>query len=98
MTYEEAIKVLDNTKVMILKGSGTDLAKASYMAVKALEKQIPKKPFRRERETFAMSKTGVRVYYTDYICSSCGAKLIYKHKYCECGQAIDWSDVDATND
>lgn len=40
MTNEEAIEVLDNTKVMILKGSGTDLAKASYMAVEALKKQI----------------------------------------------------------
>ena len=94
MKYEEAIEVLDKTRVMIIKGSAIDLQKASYMAVEALKKQIPKKPFRRERETFAMSKTGVRAYYTDYICSSCGAKLIYKHKYCECGQAIDWSSED----
>ena len=43
MTNEEAIDVLNNTKVMILKGSGLDLAKASYMAIKALEKKIPKK-------------------------------------------------------
>ena len=40
MTNEEAIKVLNDTKVMILKGSGTDLAKASHMAVEALKKQV----------------------------------------------------------
>ena len=40
MTYEEAIKVLTDTRVMILKGSGTDLAKACSMAIEALEKQI----------------------------------------------------------
>ena len=54
MTYEEAIKVLENTKVMLLKGSGTDLQEACQMAIEALKKQndfeILKKVFRAEYE------------------------------------------------
>lgn len=37
MTNEEAIKVLNDTKVMILKGSGKDLLEASNLAIEALE-------------------------------------------------------------
>lgn len=96
MTYEEAIKVLDNTKVMILKGSGTDLAKASYMAVKALEKQISKK----------VGKLDMVSYGSPYYCPECEVELIpveffntdgsepeEKVSYCwKCGRAIDWSE------
>ena len=60
-------------------------APALEMAIKALEKQIPKKPI--ENDTYGE-------YYKCPICNKyivdnfgCG------YKFCrECGQAIDWSD------
>ena len=27
-----------------------------------------------------------------YNCPSCGKKIFYAYKYCDCGQKIDWSD------
>lgn len=62
----------------------TDIdAEPLRLAIKALEKQIPKKP----------------VYGTANIkCPSCGATLLYyfhsfKIDYCdECGQRLDWSE------
>ena len=82
MTYEEAIKVLTDTRVMILKRSGTELAKVCSMAIEALEKQIPKKP----------------VDCDGYYCPNCGARVDddgrgYEQPYCmECGQAIKWGE------
>ena len=51
------------------------------LAIKALEKQIPKKPIFTEDKQFAL-------------CPCCDMKgLTDKQKYCDnCGQAIDWSD------
>ena len=78
MTYEEAIKVLNDTRVMIIKGSATDLQKASYMAVESLKKQIPKK---------------VKGKGADAVCSECNSGLFRNDRYCwKCGQAIDWSE------
>lgn len=83
MTNEEAIKVLETTKVMILKGSGPELQEASRMAVEALEKQMPKKP----KEVVTDDN--------EYICSLCPVcnSDLHEEKYCaKCGQAIDWSE------
>lgn len=66
MNNEEAIKVLNDTKIMILKGSGADLQEASNMAVKALEKQIPKK----------VGKLDMVSYGSPYYCPECEAELI----------------------
>ena len=63
------------------------------MAIKALEKQIPKKP-----------KVKEETYSRLYDCPSCGGYLVskidgelcsgQKYKYCHrCGQALDWSDT-----
>lgn len=61
------------------------------MAIKALEKQIPKKPDL-EGDGYA---DGFLVYDT-WICPCCGMhyEVDYDdYKHCpECGQAIDWSD------
>ena len=82
MTYEEAIKVLTDTRVMILKGSVTDLAKACSMAIEALGKQIPRKVLRQ---------------HGNYDCPICHKPAMTvtarKKNYCEyCGQSIDWSE------
>ena len=56
-------------------------AEALGLAIKALEKQIPKKPDFTEDKEFAL-------------CPCCNGKgLLNKQKYCDnCGQKIDWSD------
>ena len=52
----------------------------SQNCIKALEKQIPKKP-------------GTNMVF--YVCPSCGAQrsIRQKHNFChDCGQALDWEN------
>lgn len=68
----------------------SDINEAIHCAVKALEKQIPKRPNRNE--------------YGYFICPTCNSdddSLMYdsnyaeRYNYChECGQALDWSDTE----
>lgn len=94
MTYEEAIKVLTDTRVMILKGSGTDLSKACSMAIEALEKQIPKKVEYGIDGSWGTEKEQPVCPVCDYFITQTyfigeGKKVTY----CDhCGQAIDWSE------
>ena len=76
MTESEAIKEL---QVGYL-GDTEDLVQAKHIAIKALEKQIPKKPKIDDR-------------YVMYICPCCNDFIKVRHNCCQnCGQAIDWSD------
>jgi hypothetical protein len=59
---------LDNTKVMILKGSGTDLAKASHMAVEALKKQVEIEEILKKLE---QKKTVAKVSFESCLMDSC---------------------------
>lgn len=84
MTPENAIK--------ILKGLYPDLSLAGKAAidaaVEALEKQIPKKP-----------DCGYGIFYSEdtKICPVCGN--LNPDTYCgTCGQRLDWSDENGTND
>ncbi len=85
MTPENAIK--------ILKGLYPDLSLAGKAAidaaVEALEKQIPKKP-----------DSGYGIFFSedeDKICPVCGNPN--PDTYCgTCGQQLDWSDENGTND
>lgn len=91
MTYEEAIKVLTDTRVMILKGSGTDLAEACSMAIEALEKQNLKKPIKQKMKIKDCIDQ-IR-FFEQTVCPSCGESVRCDWKLCfECGQAIDWSE------
>ena len=60
------------------------------VAIEALEKQIPKKPY--------MESDGDADGYPvwDYYCVTCNEYFdIYQPKHCwKCGQAIDWSEVE----
>ena len=58
------------------------LQEAVDMAIQALEKQIPKKPYKDNENG---------VYEKDY-CPTCHRSLFPNDHHCECGQAIDWSD------
>jgi len=89
MTYKEAIEILQEEHDYCQEPFY--VIAALQMAIKALEKQIPKKPI------------GDR--YPWVICPNCGGSIhlgkIQKHIYneealhCEyCGQALDWSDTE----
>ena len=95
MTNEEAMKILHpNTTLTALAeveyygGFNGQEAKikaveeACLLACKALEKQIPKKPYND-------NENGV---YEKKHCPSCHRSLFPNDHHCECGQAIDWSD------
>lgn len=80
MNYEEALKILEKRNVIYTDSKGGD---AIRTAVKAVEKQIPKKPIAKPTKLFC--PTCKKVY-----CSK-----IYSHEgFCKhCGQHItDWSD------
>ena len=75
--------------------------KAYSVAIEALEKQIPKKPKR-------VDKNSVFDGNWKMICPRCGATLMKRitteyesrpvhynmTKHCNCGQALDWSDTE----
>ena len=57
---------------------------AKHEAIKALEKQIPKKPI--EKEFHNMPHCS---------CPICEGGLYYEQEYCdECGQALKWGEED----
>ena len=96
MTNEEAIKILKedmrryNCIIDSLKSGADSLTdgeaplQARGLAIKALEKQIPRKPTIDEYDDETYS----------YICL-CGAEVGENQAYCDvCGQALDWSGED----
>ena len=90
MTAEEAIKTIQIAIAEVELNYPPDYSIAFKTAIKALEKQIPKKPINEE---------------CYYICPCCRGELgvsdddifIYKlsmPKYCSnCGCVLDWSEV-----
>ena len=81
MTESEAIKELHEIRP---RGGiiPQKRAEAIDVAIKALEKQIPKKPYKDNENG---------VYEKDH-CPTCHRSLFPNDHHCECGQAIDWSD------
>lgn len=62
----------------------TDIdAEPLRLAIKALEKQIPKKP----------SQDSIGLYYFP-ICPNCHKELESYDHHCECRQALDWEGVE----
>ena len=83
MKIEDAIKILDAIKLL------SPLEQAANEAINALEKQLPKKPIKRQ--------------WSPSECPSCNADLselvgdgYYKDwvtlKFCDCGQKLDWRE------
>ena len=83
MTESEAIKEVrfNMSKIGLSDKAAKRVVEARNMAIKALEKQIPKKPDFTADKEFAL-------------CPCCNGKgLLNKQKYCDnCGQKLDWSD------
>lgn len=87
MTPKEAIKILEIAKAEVEWNYPLDYAIAIDTAIEALEKQIPKKPI----------SLGEDIDRDVGQCPNCKEIIdTYEdYKYCsECGQAIDWRDVE----
>ena len=82
MTYEKAIKNINALNTVCgQKGLyDAEFESALALAILALEKQIPKKPYKD-------NENGV---YEKEHCPSCHRSLFPNDHHCECGQAIDW--------
>lgn len=82
MTYEEAIKNINALNAVCgQKGLyDAEFESALALAILALEKQIPKKPYKD-------NENGV---YEKEHCPSCHRSLFPNDHHCKCGQAIDW--------
>lgn len=88
MTPQEAIKVIKHGCIYRDKRG----AQALTVAVEALEKQILKKPLKKNPICYAKTKDGQESYVYDYHCPVCGTKLKVKEHHCPCGQALDWEE------
>lgn len=95
MTYQKAIKILK----MEMLGDSEQMEYAKQMAIKALEKQIPKKPIT-ETVNRGISVSGEYDIDFNYLCPHCNTVVgDYEtddafYKFCpECGQALDWNDL-----
>ena len=82
MTYEEAIKNINALNAVCgQKGLyDAEFESALALAILALEKQIPKKPY----------KDNENGLYEKEHCPSCHRSLFPNDHHCECGQALDW--------
>ena len=82
MTYEEAIKNINALNAVCGRKGLYDVEFecALALAILALEKQIPKKPYKDNENG---------VYEKDH-CPSCHRSLFPNDHHCKCGQAIDW--------
>ena len=81
MTESEAIKELHKIRSRggIIPQKRAD---ALDVAIQALEKQIPKKPYKDNENG---------IYEKEY-CPICHRSLFPNDHHCICGQAIDWRD------
>ena len=95
MTPQEAINIIEDVTWQDNSRHNGKIVPAREIAISALEKQVPKKPKKKEENQ----------YSTFYDCPCCGGYLVskidgelcggQKYKYCyRCGQALDWSDTE----
>ena len=91
MTESEAIKICNtigfatsfsNPKGVPLNTTKEELTEAMRMSIQALEKHIPKKPYKDNENG---------IYEKEY-CPICHRSLSPNDHHCICGQAIDWRD------
>lgn len=100
MNYEEAIKTIEIAIAEVEWDYPMDYAVAFEMAISALEKQMPKKPKR-------INKNSVFDGNWKMTCPCCGITLVERittedesypiyyntTKHCMCGQVLDWSGI-----
>ena len=83
MKPQEAIRIMKIAISEVEWEYPMDYPVAFEEAIKALEKQIPKKP----------SQDSVGLYYFP-TCPNCHKELKSYDHHCECGQALSWEDKD----
>lgn len=84
MTVQDAQKELHNIVWRKDYTWSSNSYQAIEMAIEALEKQIQKKP--------KVLLKGTTDWNTKCVCQNCKGFIFGKPKYCECGQALDWSE------
>ena len=78
MTYEEAIKHFKALQKRYTKEHNGQMCEKVNLALEALDKQMPKKPYWE---------------YGGCHCKSCGIDVLSDEYFCPlCGQAIDWEE------
>ena len=90
MTIQEAIEVLkEEYKYEQLESYVNE---ALEIAIEAMEKQIPKKPIKKNPVCYDKRKDGNELYAYDYHCPYCDRKVNKGEHHCRCGQALDWEE------
>ena len=90
MTEQEAIMIIENERPSCgkkIEFTEEEKYEAYSMAIQALEKQIPKKPVKSEKQVVRYANT--------YYCPICNLGITGTNiaKWCyHCGQKLDWSD------
>ena len=83
MKPQEAIEIMKIAIAEVEWDYPIDYPVAFEEAIKALEKQIPKKP----------SQDSVGLYYFP-TCPNCHKELESYDHHCECGQCLDWEGIE----
>ena len=63
------------------------------MVKAAVEKQIPKKPIKKNPICYEKTVDGQETYAYDCYCPTCDTNVNDEKHHCPCGQALDWSDA-----
>ena len=88
MNLKEVIKTLEIARAEVEWDYPMDYAVAIDEAIKAIDKQIPKKPkLHRKFEVLG-------IIHEIYLCPSCGAMLDNEDYCMSCGQALGWQEVE----
>ena len=82
---EMAIEALEEVEQYRALGTVEELKEAK-------EKQIPKKPVKKNPICYSKTIQGEEHYAYDFHCVQCGAKINGEGHHCPCGQAVDWSE------
>ena len=102
MTYEQALAINQNLtpkqvrndlERYLLRGEAP-IVKGVAMAMQALEKQIPKKPIKKNPICYVKTKDGQEYFVFDYFCPNCNEQIKPSEHHCYCGQALEWGDTE----
>ena len=95
MTVQEAISALKqiNLKRVHPFYNWEEMREVRDTAINALEKQIPKKPIKKNPICYEKTVDGQETYAYDCYCPTCDTNVNDEKHHCPCGQALDWSDA-----
>lgn len=90
---KQVIKALD-----VLKDSATECEQYRALGTveelkEAREKQVAKKPLKVKGDCYSRDKEGNEGYVVVYRCPRCKRQVLVNPLPCECGQKIDWNDL-----